>query len=333
MNKQMQYDCEMVKDLLPLYHDRVCSLASKGIVEAHVAECPACREELRRLGVDVVDLRLQQARNDVVSQHTMHVKSEVKRKSVTVGTISAAVFALPILVCLIVNLATSHALDWFFIVLSSLAVVASLTVAPIIAPRKKALWTVGLFTLTLHLLLMTVCLYTGGDWFWVTSAAVLLGLTIFVLPFVIHQKPMPRGLARHKGLLVMLIATGLLYVLLFAIEQFAVGRYVGAYYWRNAMWITAACLPLPWAIFGIGRYMPMTKRGKIGLCLILSGLFSAVINNVIQWILDGGIYRLLNVDYTRWTGETVNDNINLLVCIVIVVIGLFLLAIQGRRKQ
>ena len=38
----MNYNCEMIRDLLPLYVDQVCSPASAAAVEAHVRECNAC---------------------------------------------------------------------------------------------------------------------------------------------------------------------------------------------------------------------------------------------------------------------------------------------------
>ena len=326
----MSKECEMIRDLLPLYHDKVCSEASREAVEAHAAECPACREELRRLGMETVDLHLQQARQEVLAAHDVRVKREVARKSAAVGTVTAALFAVPVLVCLIVNLTTGRTLDWFFIVLASLAVVASITVVPALAPRRKALWMVGLFTVTLLLLLMTVCLYTGGRWFWVAGVSVLLGLTVFALPFVMHQKPMPAAWLRHKGLVVIVIATGLLYLLLLAVGQFIGGD---AAYGRNAALITAVCLPLPWAVFLTCRYAPMTKRGKAGLCLLVSSMFTVVINDIIDWILEGTlVFRAFQVDYLRWTIDNVSANVNLLVCAVLAAAGLILLAARGKRK-
>jgi hypothetical protein len=40
----MSYPCEIIKDLLPLYVDEVCSEESRAAVAAHLAECGACRE-------------------------------------------------------------------------------------------------------------------------------------------------------------------------------------------------------------------------------------------------------------------------------------------------
>lgn len=42
----MEISCEIVRDLLPLYHDEVCSEASRRLVEEHLRGCAACRAEL-----------------------------------------------------------------------------------------------------------------------------------------------------------------------------------------------------------------------------------------------------------------------------------------------
>ena len=64
---------------------------------------------------------------------------------------------IPVIVCLICNLAIGHALDWFFIVLTALLVVASVTLVPMLVVEKKAVYTVLAFTGTLVLLLFTCC--------------------------------------------------------------------------------------------------------------------------------------------------------------------------------
>ena len=46
MNK---FDCEIIKDLLPLYADNVCSEKSAKIVEEHLNDCSECSEELRKI--------------------------------------------------------------------------------------------------------------------------------------------------------------------------------------------------------------------------------------------------------------------------------------------
>ena len=39
----MNYPCELIRDLLPLYHDGVCSPASTTAVEEHLAACQGCQ--------------------------------------------------------------------------------------------------------------------------------------------------------------------------------------------------------------------------------------------------------------------------------------------------
>ena len=46
MNK---VSCEVIKDLLPLYYDSVCSKDSKKIVEEHLLECDSCKMELEKI--------------------------------------------------------------------------------------------------------------------------------------------------------------------------------------------------------------------------------------------------------------------------------------------
>ncbi|MWC27724.1 zf-HC2 domain-containing protein [Paenibacillus sp. MMS18-CY102] len=41
--------CEIIKDLLPLYADEVCSAESAGLVEGHLAQCENCRVELNKI--------------------------------------------------------------------------------------------------------------------------------------------------------------------------------------------------------------------------------------------------------------------------------------------
>lgn len=46
----MKIPCDMIRDLLPLYYDKVCSEESRQNVEEHLLECESCREELRLIG-------------------------------------------------------------------------------------------------------------------------------------------------------------------------------------------------------------------------------------------------------------------------------------------
>lgn len=42
-------DCNVIRDLIPLYVDDAASPETKALVEAHAAECPECREEIETM--------------------------------------------------------------------------------------------------------------------------------------------------------------------------------------------------------------------------------------------------------------------------------------------
>lgn len=45
--------CGIIKDLLPLYYDEVCSGESKIMVEEHLNDCSSCKSELDRIRADI----------------------------------------------------------------------------------------------------------------------------------------------------------------------------------------------------------------------------------------------------------------------------------------
>ena len=45
----MKISCEIIKDLLPLYHDGVCSDDSRAMIEEHLLECGSCKTELQAM--------------------------------------------------------------------------------------------------------------------------------------------------------------------------------------------------------------------------------------------------------------------------------------------
>lgn len=72
-------------------------------------------------------------------------------------------YSIALLTCFICNLAVSHRLDWFFIVLFSLGLAFSVTSLPVLLKREKIAISMGSGSLALLLLLLTCRLYTGGE--------------------------------------------------------------------------------------------------------------------------------------------------------------------------
>ena len=196
----MKTQCEVVRDLLPLYTDEVCSETSRELVEEHLQECPACRNLLDQLRETELEDDLG-AEKDTVIQYAV---KRFKRRSAAVGSVTSGVFMIPILVCLILNMICGPSLDWVSVVLAALAVAASLIVVPLIVPEDKAFWTFCAFCASLMLLLGVTCLYTRGNWFWIASSASLFGLSVVFLPFVIKARPVRKLIGKSNRLLIIL---------------------------------------------------------------------------------------------------------------------------------
>lgn len=329
----MKISCDVIMDLLPLYYDGVCNEGSKKIVEEHLAECESCKSALEKIKNATVENFLKIEREEVVSHHAQ----AVKRKSFITGISIASVMAVPILVSLIVNLATGRALDWFFIVLTALMTMASVTVVPLVFEKEKALWTLGSFTASLTLLLLTCAIYSGGDWFFVAIIPILFGLSILFAPYVISRLPLTGFMARHKGLLAMLIDTLLLYATIVDSGLYLQGStWLG--YWRPALLITFVSVLFPWGLFLIIRYIKANVFTKAGICVIFGGMFLSVIENVIYWITDGILrFQFRNANLFVWNDSVINGvidaNVFLLILLTGFLIGGVLLVIGLLRKK
>ena len=181
----MNSDCEVIRDLLPLYADDVCSGTSRKLIEEHLPECPECAAELEKLRNRELEDGLQTEKQQVIAFQA----KKFRRRSATVGTVIAGLFMIPVVVCLIVNLASGAALDWFFVVLAGLAVAASLIIVPLMVPENKLLITFCSFCVSLLALLLVCSIYSRGTWFFPASSAVLFGLSVVFLPFVLRAEP------------------------------------------------------------------------------------------------------------------------------------------------
>lgn len=314
MNKQ----CEIVQDLLPLYVDNVCSKSSAEMVEEHVSQCSECLKLHEKMKNGNCEGALRTETESVIEHHT---KSQ-KRKTLMVGSCIAGILCIPILVCLIVNLAVGHALDWFFIVLTSLMVFASLVVVPLVVEKKKGLCTIGSFTVSLMLLLMTCAIYTKGDWFWVVSSSVLFGLSVVLMPYIAYNVPVGGFLKRHKGLFILGVDVILLFTMLLCI-----GIYVNnTMYWKATPPIVMFTTGFVWVIFLVCRYLKVSKFIRAGITCILVGGFAFLIDYVIDMIFDDNpVWPVM--DFRTWNMETLDGNIDWIILITFAVIGIILIGV------
>lgn len=274
----MEQNCEIAQDLLPLYADGVCSEPSKNLVEAHLAGCPACRQLLTRMRGTLVETVLELETARAMENH----RTVQRRKSAVTGIVFAGIFALPLLICLIVNLASGRGLNWFFIVLAALMIPFSMIALPLLLPKYRFLYS-SLSTLGSLVLLLGVCaLYAHGKWFFVASTPLLLFYGMVFFPILLNREPLKSHVRNCKGLLYMAVNTVLLLVMLLCIGLLAGQKG----YFRTAAAITAPLLFCAWGAFLLLRYVKLSGLVRAGLCVLFLSLccffFEAVVGMLLR---------------------------------------------------
>ena len=77
--------CEIIRDLIPLYLDKVCSEDSRKLVEEHLAECSECRKYMKELETELEAVK-QKKEEDLdekrLLQEGAERMKEIGRKSI-----------------------------------------------------------------------------------------------------------------------------------------------------------------------------------------------------------------------------------------------------------
>ncbi len=87
----MKYNCDMIKDLLPLYADEVCSEESRKAVAEHLTECNACRSMLEKMNKQLV----VNVNNDISTLKRIKQRIRIERiviSAVIIVTVTIAMF-------------------------------------------------------------------------------------------------------------------------------------------------------------------------------------------------------------------------------------------------
>ena len=86
----MKITCEIIKDLLPLYFDEVCSEDSKKLVEDHLSGCVDCRKELEYMGGELAH-SIEIEKEKIMKSSSKAIK-RIKIEHIVIGILIAALF-------------------------------------------------------------------------------------------------------------------------------------------------------------------------------------------------------------------------------------------------
>ena len=189
-------ECDVIRDLLPLYADEACSEKSRALVNEHLLDCADCRAMLEKIKETEIENNLKSEKESVLQYGI----TQFKKRTAAVGSAVSGAFLVPILICLFLF---SSPLGWIDIVLASLCVAASVSVVPIMVQEDKFFWMLCAFTASLMVLLGVICIHSHGSWFWIASSASLFGLAAVGLPFTLKARPMKKLIGNYNPWIVL----------------------------------------------------------------------------------------------------------------------------------
>ena len=92
----MNYPCDLIQDLLPLYLDDVCSKQSKTVVEQHLLKCPNCRKyySAMREADEIIIVPPNAEREIQKATSFQSIKKTLFRKQILIAAVSIIVLAI-----------------------------------------------------------------------------------------------------------------------------------------------------------------------------------------------------------------------------------------------
>ena len=87
----MNISCDIIKDLLPLYHDEVCSDDSKAMIADHLSHCENCRHELAAMDTFPI---ISQKEQNIMEAHEIKLLSKRWKKGMIKSALNGVVFTL-----------------------------------------------------------------------------------------------------------------------------------------------------------------------------------------------------------------------------------------------
>lgn len=186
-------------------------------------------------------------------------------------------YAIAVVACFICDLAVFHTLDWFWIVLTSVALAFCFTNLPFLVRRNRPAVCLGAASGSLILLLAACWAYVGGWW-------ILGGLAITAVCLVLPWSwwAVWRFYGKHLPELFMAVLTVWVFLLLAVIWAFAGGGWLLSL----AFPLAAVGLAFLWAAIAVARWLPAGPWLKSGVVALLVTFAVPVFNSLCDRLIE-----------------------------------------------
>ena len=275
----MKLSCEIIKDLLPIYCDNICSEETKSAVEEHLTDCVPCSEELKKMKSNMpVALLKKREGGFIIGRY----KANLIRKFLI---LFLCVFALPLFNALITkSYYSDYGMFGYAFFISAAVLIPNVYIQKIKA-KDSPIRVFAYSTLFLILIVASSLRFSGVYMFFpdyniyysignLITLAPILVYSVFAISFyVLRFKKDPLPPAQYKKT----TATFLLY----ETELLLYLSFVATLRSMNENWplfldtiTTALILGFVWLLYFFFRFFKRKIVFNIGVCLTVFGIYA-----------------------------------------------------------
>lgn len=330
MSKDKFNECDVVQDLLPLYYDDACSLASKKMVEQHLMTCEKCKKTYDALKNTTIDTIMKNESEGILERHA---KKE-RNLAYKAGIVIALVLMIPVVITFIVSMSSGGGLGVFAVLTASMLLVASLTVVPLLSAQKRLTKSILASVMALLLIMFFIDQMNGGGEFILLAIPTILGLSIVLFPVVIRNITLPPVLSDKKALITLAWDTLWLFLTIFEVCNHS-GDIEGM---RAGYMISIILMTGVWLIFLVAKYLPVNAWIKAGIIIFISCIWTVFSNDVYVYFAEHKKQlTILSTNFSDWSNDICfNANVYTLILVFGGIIGVGLLVkgiVNMKRKK
>ena len=254
----------------------------------------------------VLDISEHELITASIDTDTRKMKHEARKFRAIRGTwfwIPTISYGVALVTCFICNLAVSHTLSWFFVVLAAL--ICAYTFVPTVTcffeSKKLLAFTVSTY-LSICLLLFTCAVYTNGfSWFLTACIGILMGYVLLFVPILLSKT----NYSRYKFIIsvaVTLVLTVLMMIHIRIRQPFILGNAILMAVYGFAPVIACAVI----CAFPFNAFL------KTGICTAISGITLYYANHVATALFGPSSSSSYQVDFHNWE-QCLSGNVQLIV--------------------
>ena len=243
-------------------------------------------------------------------------------------------YIVALIPCFICDLAINKTLSWFWIVVSALILSFTFTNLPKLIKKHKLIFVPLFEYLALVLLLGVCCIYTKGNWFWIPTLSVLLGLTIIFSPIYICRYKVFSKIKKYSDFISVAVDFIMLNILLIVINAYTVkcGYASGWWYLKIALPIVFTVYLAINVLLSV-RFLRVNSFLKTSIILFLTNgflylppIFIKEKTPQVQREIDE--INICKANLSRWElGVTLEQNIHLIVFLTILFLAFTFLVV------